>query len=102
MRRWTRPLPAEPDRGILSHVWTTSTCYKPLEIERRWFGASRGPSRPPRRRHGTAVGRGPLQYHARHPRCKRLVQEVFCVRVCALLEPLTIQWSFSTTFRGVL
>src|SRR5215470_5340270 len=34
MRRWTRPLPAEPDRGILSHVWTTSTCYKPLEIER--------------------------------------------------------------------
>src|SRR5215831_12466294 len=35
MRRWTRPLPAEPDRGILSHVWTTSTCYKPLEIARR-------------------------------------------------------------------
>src|SRR5262249_2791432 len=35
MRRWTRPLPAEPDRAILSHVWTTSTCYKPLEIERR-------------------------------------------------------------------
>src|SRR5512145_2731897 len=37
MRRWTQPLPAEPDRGILSHVWTTSTCYKPLEIERRPF-----------------------------------------------------------------
>src|SRR5262245_30748254 len=34
MRRWTRPLPAEPDRAILSHVWTTSTCYKPREIER--------------------------------------------------------------------
>src|SRR5262245_36243970 len=34
MRRWTRPLPAEPDRAILSNVWTTSTCYKPLEIER--------------------------------------------------------------------
>src|SRR5262249_27972306 len=34
MRRWTRPLPAEPDRVILSNVWTTSTCYKPLEIER--------------------------------------------------------------------
>src|ERR1041385_6199086 len=34
MRRWIRPLPAEPDRAILSHVWTTSTCYKPLEIER--------------------------------------------------------------------
>jgi hypothetical protein len=27
-------LPAEPDRAILSNVWTTSTCYKPLEIER--------------------------------------------------------------------
>src|SRR5215813_1332451 len=37
MRRWTRPLPAEPDRAILSHVWTTSTCYKPLEIERHDF-----------------------------------------------------------------
>src|SRR5215475_14143827 len=37
MRRWTRPLPAEPDRGILSHVWTTSTCYKPLEIERNVY-----------------------------------------------------------------
>src|SRR5215475_12896361 len=37
MRRWTRPLPAEPDRAILSHVWTTSTCYKPLEIERDSF-----------------------------------------------------------------
>ncbi len=35
MRRSTPPLPAEPDRAILSHVWTTSTCYKPLEIERR-------------------------------------------------------------------
>src|SRR5215475_69039 len=35
MRRWTRPLPAEPDRAILSHIWTTSTCYKPREIERR-------------------------------------------------------------------
>src|SRR5262245_29774803 len=34
MRRWTRPSPAEPDRAILSNVWTTSTCYKPLEIER--------------------------------------------------------------------
>src|SRR4029450_4976112 len=34
MRRWTRPLPAEPDRAILSNVWTTSTCYKPREIER--------------------------------------------------------------------
>src|SRR5262252_6382897 len=34
MQRWTRPLLAEPDRVILSHVWTTSTCYKPLEIER--------------------------------------------------------------------
>src|SRR5215471_20595363 len=34
MRRWTRSLPAEPDRAILSNVWTTSTCYKPLEIER--------------------------------------------------------------------
>ena len=34
MRRWTQPLPAEPDRAILSNVWTTSTCYKPLEIER--------------------------------------------------------------------
>src|SRR5215510_1784553 len=39
MRRWTRPLPAEPDRAILSNVWTTSTCYKPLEIERRGFVA---------------------------------------------------------------
>src|SRR5215475_10520849 len=37
MQRWTRPLPAEPDREILSHVWTTSTCYKPLEIERKRF-----------------------------------------------------------------
>ena len=35
MRRWSRPLPAEPDRAILSNVWTTSTCYKQLEIERR-------------------------------------------------------------------
>src|SRR4030095_11865738 len=34
MQRWTRPLPAEPDRAILSNVWTTSTCYKPREIER--------------------------------------------------------------------
>src|SRR5262249_23050698 len=34
MRRWTRPLPAEPGRAILSNVWTTSTCYKPREIER--------------------------------------------------------------------
>src|SRR5215510_9738629 len=34
MRRWTRPLPTEPDRAILSNVWTTSTCYKPREIER--------------------------------------------------------------------
>src|SRR5215468_2391540 len=25
MRRWTRPWPAEPDRAILSNVWTTST-----------------------------------------------------------------------------
>src|SRR5215468_8025935 len=38
MRRWTRPLPAEPDRAILSNVWTTSTCYKPREIERLGFG----------------------------------------------------------------
>src|SRR5215471_593657 len=40
MRRWTRPLPAEPDRAILSNVWTTSTCYKPLEIERPLHKAS--------------------------------------------------------------
>src|SRR5262249_35818897 len=48
MRRWTRPLPAEPDRAILSNVWTTSTCYKPLEIERPDFAendaCSTGPS----------------------------------------------------------
>src|SRR5215470_7598516 len=37
MQRWTRPLLAEPDRVILSHVWTTSTCYKPREIERGVF-----------------------------------------------------------------
>src|SRR5215470_6414310 len=41
MQRWTRPLLAEPDRVILSHVWTTSTCYKPLEIERTALGRVR-------------------------------------------------------------
>src|SRR4029450_6006046 len=48
MRRWTQPLPAEPDRAILSNVWTTSTCYKPLEIERHTIDAHSAPphSRP--------------------------------------------------------
>src|SRR5262245_48065966 len=41
MRRWTRPLPTEPDRAILSNVWTTSTCYKPREIERPYCGPTR-------------------------------------------------------------
>src|SRR5215510_1590634 len=44
MRRWTRPLPAAPDRAILSHVWTTSTCYKPLEIERKDLVVAHWPS----------------------------------------------------------
>src|SRR5499427_4006373 len=50
MRRWTRPLPAEPDRAILSNVWTTSTCYKPLEIERQCYGYRYLP-----KRHGCAA-----------------------------------------------
>jgi transposase-like protein len=28
---------------ILSGIWTTSTCYKPLEIERLWYGLSLQP-----------------------------------------------------------
>src|SRR5262245_28684617 len=53
MQRWTRPLLAEPDRVILSHVWTTSTCYKPREIERALFASSGAPLRePPQRRAG--------------------------------------------------
>ena len=37
MRHWT--LLSRADRGgvILSGAWTTSTCYKPREIERDWF-----------------------------------------------------------------
>src|SRR5215813_10706100 len=34
MRRWTLPSRAEQGRVILSGAWTTSTCYKPREIER--------------------------------------------------------------------
>src|SRR5215831_6724469 len=34
MRRWTLPSRAERGRVILSGAWTTSTCYKPREIER--------------------------------------------------------------------
>ena len=34
MRRWTLPSRAERGRVILSGAWTTSTCYKRLEIER--------------------------------------------------------------------
>src|SRR5215470_17950293 len=46
MPRWTLPSRAKPDRGILSDSWTTSTCYKAREIERRTFGeaALRGTS----------------------------------------------------------
>jgi hypothetical protein len=40
MRRWTRPSRAERGRVILSGAWTTSTCYKPREIERRVFALS--------------------------------------------------------------
>src|SRR5919108_4727020 len=34
MRHWTLLSRAEQGRGILSGAWTTSTCYKPREIER--------------------------------------------------------------------
>src|SRR4030095_12317834 len=34
MRRWTLLSRAERGGVILSGAWTTSTCYKPLEIER--------------------------------------------------------------------
>src|SRR4029450_661028 len=39
MQRWTLPSRAERGRVILSGAWTTSTCYKPREIERIGFGA---------------------------------------------------------------
>src|SRR5215510_139662 len=41
MRRWTLPSRAERGRVILSGVWTTSTCYKPREIERDALVAGR-------------------------------------------------------------
>src|SRR5262249_16332868 len=37
MRRWTLPSRAEQGRVILSGTWTTSTSYKPEEIERKGF-----------------------------------------------------------------
>src|SRR5262245_22916495 len=39
MRRWTLPSRAERGRVILSGAWTTSTCYKPREIERQGHNA---------------------------------------------------------------
>src|SRR5215475_14768652 len=36
MRRWTLPSRAERRRVILSGIWTTSTCYKPLGAT-RWL-----------------------------------------------------------------
>src|SRR5262249_26657775 len=40
MRRWTLPSRAEQGRVTLSGAWTTSTCYKPREIERPWITAT--------------------------------------------------------------
>src|SRR4030095_6683326 len=37
MRRWTLLSRAEREGVILSGAWTTSTCYKPREIERHSF-----------------------------------------------------------------
>src|SRR5215813_7129527 len=39
MRRWTLLSRAERGGVILSGAWTTSTCYKPREIERACFVA---------------------------------------------------------------
>src|SRR5215469_11374218 len=55
MRRWTRPLPAGPARAILSNVWTTSTCYKPLEIERPQLPTREQFNRQMRQQHAALV-----------------------------------------------
>src|SRR6516165_659898 len=44
MRRWTLPSRAEQGRVTLSGAWTTSTCYKPREIERLLLAACQPPS----------------------------------------------------------
>src|ERR1051325_11562334 len=69
MQRWTRPLPAEPDRAILSNVWTTSTCYKPREIERIFQRIERlifnFPSRPATAHEGINIAC--MHAQVRHP-----------------------------------
>jgi len=44
MRRWTLLSRAERGGVILSGAWTTSTCYKPREIERSFLAKRAQPT----------------------------------------------------------